>query len=171
MPLPRRRERAAGRGDAVSLGPLDDAALVAFLGQPWNARIATVDADGWPHVTPVWYDFETATRTFLVVGREHAAWVAHIRHEPRVALHVAEDVAGRNTRVLVRGTAEVLEGPVAPAASARIGGLTERLSLRYLGPSGPTYAARTADRPRVLIAVTPERWLSWTGGEWHPRYR
>src|SRR5687768_3757400 len=70
LSLPRCRERAAGGGDDVSIGPLDGAALVAFLGQPWNARIATVDADGWPHVTPVWYDFEPDTRTFLVVGRE-----------------------------------------------------------------------------------------------------
>ena len=74
-------------------------------------------------------------------------------------------------RVLVRGKAEIVEGPVAPAASVRIGEFTDRLSLRYLGPNGPTNAARTADRPRVLIAITPERWLSWAGGEWHPRYR
>ena len=153
------------------IGPLDDAALVDFLAKPWNARIATVDADGWPHVTPVWYDFDPAARMFLVVGRERAAWIAHIRHQPRVALHVADDVPAQNTRVLVRGVAEILEGPVAPAASTRIGALTDRLSLRYLGPNGPTYAARTADRPRVLIAIRPQRWQSWTGGEWHPRYR
>jgi PPOX class probable F420-dependent enzyme len=153
------------------IGALDDATLVAFLAAPWNARIATVDIEGWPHVTPVWYDFDPATRTFLVVGRERAAWIAHIRHEPRVALHVADDVHAQHTRVLVRGIAEILEGPVAPAASPRIGELTDRLSRRYLGPNGPTYAARTADRPRVLIAITSDRWQSWTGGEWHPRYR
>jgi PPOX class probable F420-dependent enzyme len=153
------------------IGPLHDAALVGFLAEPWNARIATVDAEGWPHVTPVWYDFDAEARTFRVVGRERAAWIAHIRREPRVALHIADDVHAEHTRVLVRGMAEILEGPVAPAASARIGDLTHRLSLRYLGPNGPTYAARTAERPRVLIAIRAERWQSWTGGEWHPRYR
>jgi len=155
----------------MSAHALDHDALVDFLARPWNARIATVDAEGWPHVTPVWYDYDVAARTFLVVGRERAAWVAHVSREPRVAIHVAEDVAGRNTRVLVRGRATILEGPVAPSASARIGDLTDRLSLRYLGPNGPTYAARTADRPRVLIAIRAERWQSWTGGEWHPKYR
>jgi hypothetical protein len=73
--------------------------------------------------------------------------------------------------VLVQGAAQVVEGPVAPARSARIGALTDKLSLRYLGPNGPTYAARTADRPRVLIAIRLHRWRSWTGQEWHPRYR
>jgi hypothetical protein len=65
----------------------------------------------------------------------------------------------------------VIEGPAAPAVSARMGALTERLALRYLGPDGPTYAARTAARPRVLVRVRPRRWRSWTGQEWHPRYR
>lgn len=153
------------------IGGLDDTALARFLAEPWNARIATVDAEGWPYVTPVWYDFDAAARVFLVVGRERAAWVAHVRREPRVALHVADDAHAQHTRVLVQGMAEVVEGPVAPAASARIGALTDRLSLRYLGPSGPTYAARTAQRPRVLIAIRPRRWRSWTGQEWHPRYR
>jgi PPOX class probable F420-dependent enzyme len=153
------------------IGPLDDETLARFLAEPWNARIATVDASGWPHVTPVWYDFDAATRTFVVVGRERAAWIAHIRREPRVALHVADDVHAQHTRVLVQGRAQIVEGPVAPAASARIGALTDRLSLRYLGPNGPAYAARTADRPRVMIAIHPERWRTWTGQEWHPRYR
>lgn len=153
------------------IGPLDDATLVRFLAEPWNARIATVDADGWPHVTPVWYDFDAATRVFVVVGRERAAWITHIRHEPRVALHVADDIHVQHTRVLVQGRAEVVEGPVAPAASARIGAITERLSLRYLGPNGPTYAGRTAERPRVMIAIRPERWRTWSGQEWHARYR
>ena len=152
------------------IGPLDEGTLVRFLAEPWNARIATVDAEGWPHVTPVWYDFDPVSRTFFVVGRERAAWVAHLRRDLRVALHVADD-ARRRTRAFVQGRAEVVEGPVAPAASQRIGELTDRLSLRYLGPNGPAYAALTADRPRVLIVITPERWQTWNGGEWHRRYR
>jgi PPOX class probable F420-dependent enzyme len=153
------------------IGGLGEAELARFLAEPWNARIATVDGDGWPYVTPVWYEFDAAARAFYVVGRERALWVAHIAREPRVALHVADDVHAQHTRVVVQGVAEVIEGPVAPAASPRVGALTERLSLRYLGPMGPTYAGRTARRPRVLIAIRPTRWRSWTGQEWHPRYR
>jgi PPOX class probable F420-dependent enzyme len=153
------------------IGALDEADLLRFLAEPWNARIATVDPDGWPYVTPVWYEFDRATRAFLIVGRERALWAAHIAREPRVALHIADDGHAQHTRVIVQGLAERVEGPVAPAASARMGALTERLSLRYLGPNGPTYAGRTAERPRVLIAVRPTRWRSWTGQEWHPRYR
>ncbi|HEV8475139.1 MAG TPA: TIGR03618 family F420-dependent PPOX class oxidoreductase [Methylomirabilota bacterium] len=156
-------------GDRV--GALSDADVARFLGEPWNARLATVAPDGWPHLTPVWYEYEPEGRAFLIVGRERAAWVAHVRREPRVALHVADDAHAEHTRVLVQGWAEIVEGPVAPASSPRVAALTRRLSLRYLGPDGPTYAARTAQRPRVLIRVAAEFWRTWTGREWHPRYR
>jgi PPOX class probable F420-dependent enzyme len=153
------------------IGGLTGPELIAFLAAPWNARIATVTRDGWPYVTPVWYEFDPETRTFFVVGRERAAWVAHIRDNPRVAFHVADDVHAQHTRVLVQATAEIVEGPTAPAASPRLLELTHRLSVRYLGPDGPRYAERTLARPRVLVRITPTRWATWTGGEWHPRYR
>ncbi len=60
---------------------------------------------------------------------------------------------------------------MAPAASPRIDELTRRLSLRYLGPAGPAYAERTFDRLRVLVRITGERWRTWSGREWHSRYR
>ncbi len=153
------------------IGGLIEDELVAFLAAPWNARIATVGGDGWPYVTPVWYEFDLSTRSFLVVGRERAAWVAHIRDDSRVAFHVADDVHPQHTRVLVRAHAEIVEGPIAPARNPRLLELTHRLSLRYLGPNGPAYAERTVGRPRVLVHLGPTQWTTWTGGEWHPRYR
>jgi PPOX class probable F420-dependent enzyme len=153
------------------IGGLTQDELRAFLAEPWNARIATAAGDGWPYLTPVWYEFEPQTRSFLVVGRERAAWIAHIRSEPRVALHVADDAHPQHTRVLVQAKATIAEGPVAPAQSPPLLELTHRLSLRYLGPHGPAYAERTLARPRVLVRLTSTRWTTWTGGEWHPRYR
>jgi PPOX class probable F420-dependent enzyme len=153
------------------IGGLTEEEMAAFLAEPWNARIATVAPDGWPYLAPVWYEFDPAARLFWVVGRERAEWVLHVRATPRVAFQVADDEHAEHTRVLVLGTAEIVEGPVAPAQSPRLGELTRRLSLRYLGPDGPAYAGRTMDRPRVLVRIAPERWRSWTGREWHSRYR
>jgi len=153
------------------VGGLSDEETTRFLAEAWNARIATVTREGWPYLTPVWYEFAPGPRCFLVVGRERADWVGHVRATPRAALHVADDEHTQHTRVLVQGLAEIVEGPVAPSASPTLLELTYRLSLRYLGPNGPAYAARTIDRPRVLVRITPTLWRSWTGGEWHPRYR
>lgn len=153
------------------IGGLTDDERLRFLAEPWNGRLATVTADGWPYIAPVWYEFDPGPRHFLVVGRERAEWVGHVQRNPRVAFHVADDVHREHTRVLVQGVAEIIEGPVAPAASPRLLELTHRLSLRYLGPTGPVYAERTLARPRVLVRITPTHWRTWTGTEWHPRYR
>lgn len=153
------------------IGGLTAEEMSRFLAEPWNARIATLTPDGWPHVAPVWYEYDPGPRVFLVVGRERAEWIGHIRVNPRVAFHVADDVHAEHTRVLVQARAEIVEGPVAPAASRVLGELTRRLSLRYLGPKGPEYAERTIERPRVLVRLVPTRWQTWTGREWHARYR
>jgi hypothetical protein len=73
--------------------------------------------------------------------------------------------------VQVQATARILEGPLPPPASPVLLELTHRLSRRYLGPDGPRYAERTLARPRVLVRLEPSRWTTWTGQEWHPRYR
>lgn len=153
------------------IGGLSDEELVRFLAEPWNARIATIAPDGWPYITPVWYEFEVERRTFIVVGRERAEWVRYIKRGPKVALLVADDIHAQHTRVNVQGIAEIVEGPVVPAENPRLNVLVERMSLRYLGPNGPTCASLTAGRPRVVVRITPTRWRTWTSREWHPRYR
>ena len=150
-------------------GALTDAEVAVFLAEPWNGRLATLGPEGWPYVAPVWYEFDGTA--FLIVARERARWVAHIRTDPRVAFHVADDVHRAHTRIQVRANAMVLEGPIAPSASPTLLELTYRLSRRYLGPEGPRYAERTIDRPRVLVRLDPVAWTTWTGPEWHPRYR
>jgi hypothetical protein len=122
-------------------------------------------------VTPVWYDYDAERRTFLVVGRQHAEWVAYIRHDPKVALLVADDLHAEHTRVNVQGLAEIIDGPIAPADHPQLTAIVEDMALRYLGPNGPAYARLTANRPRIVIRITPTRWRSWTGREWHRRYR
>ena len=80
-----------------TIGALTDAELATFLAEPWNGRIATITPEGWPYVAPVWYEFERDRRAFLVVGRERAQWIAHIRVNPRVAFHVADDLHAQHT--------------------------------------------------------------------------
>lgn len=153
------------------IGRLTEVETATFLAQPWNGRLATVTSRGTPYVVPVWYEYDPRERVFYVVGRLRSAYVEHIARNAAVAFHVADDIRGRNTRVLVEGSAEILEGPAAPKDSGRIYKLTVDMSRRYLGPRGEEYAQRTVDRPRYLIKITPGRWQTWTGGEWAARYR
>jgi general stress protein 26 len=152
-------------------GKLSVEELQEFLHQPWNARLATVTPEGRPYVAPVWYAYETAQGLFYVVGRERSAYVAHIRHNPAVALHIADDVHLEHTRALVEGQATISKEAIAPKDDSWLGDLVNDMARRYMGPDGPRYAARTFDRPRILITVTPQKIQSWTGGEWAERYR
>jgi PPOX class probable F420-dependent enzyme len=153
------------------IGSLSEAELNAFLAQPWNARLATVTPECTPYVVPVWYEYDPVARVFYVVARERSAYVEHIRHNPAVAFHIADDVHLEHTRVLVEGTAEILEGPAAPADSPRIRELAVKMTMKYLADRGPEYAQRTDRRPRYLIRITPRRWHTWTGREWAAKYR
>jgi nitroimidazol reductase NimA-like FMN-containing flavoprotein (pyridoxamine 5'-phosphate oxidase superfamily) len=150
---------------------LSDAEIDLFLTHAWNARLATVTPENRPYLVPLWYHYAPEERRFYVIGRERSQYVAHIRHNPYVALHIADDLHLDHTRVLVEGRAEILEGPVAPASSSRLQAMVDDMARRYMGEPGPGYAAHTNTRPRYLIAIHPERWQSWTGGEWAAKYR
>lgn len=155
----------------AKVGGLSRAELDAFLAEPWNARLATVTPEGTPYIVPVWYQFDPAERVFYVVARARAAYVEHIRHNPAVAVHIADDAHLEHTRVLVEGTAEFVEGPIAPRDHPRLREVATQMARRYMGERGPEYAERTMGRPRYLIRIVPRRWQTWTGTEWARRYR
>lgn len=153
------------------IGKLDETELIEFLAQPWNARLATVTPENRPYVVPLWYHYAVNEGTFYVIGRERSQYVEHIRHNPYVALHIADDIHLEHTRVLIEGQAEIVERPTAPTSSLRLTTMIEDMARRYMGEPGPGYAAQTHSRPRYLIAIHPERQQSWTGGEWAAKYR
>lgn len=144
---------------------LTEPEMAQFLSRPWVARLATLNRDGSPYLSTVWYEYEHPH--FYLGGRAKSLWVTNLRRDPRVAIHVADDAAP-HTRVSVLGRAEVVEGPV--GIKGRWVEMAKKMAARYLGEHGPEYLGETADRPRYWIRVIPEKATSWTGVEWHPRY-
>lgn len=140
--------------------------ITEFLAGPVVARVATVDADGFPYITPVWQEWDG--ESMYVVPREKTVFVKHLLHNPKVAVSCALDT-GTYTRVMIRGHAEILFGP-APMEGLCLE-VAQRMSVRYLGPHGPEYLEPTRDRPRYLIRIRPEHQLvTWDGVEWHQKY-
>ncbi len=139
-----------------------------FLAQPWTCRLATVQPSGAPYVVPLWYEYDADEDCLYIIARERSAYVEHIKHEPRVAVSIADDSAG-NRRVQFEGRAEIVEGPTTEGQWVPMG---RRMAARYLGAEdGPRYLIPTINRPRYLIRIRPDKMRSWQGGEWHPRYR
>lgn len=144
---------------------LTRAEIKEFLAGPIVARVATIDEEGAPYITPVWQEYDGESLWFI--PREKTLLVRHLRREPRIAVSCALDQSPY-TRVLFRGRAEIVAGPV--VMQGQMLQIAERMAVRYLGERGPEYLAPTHDRPRYLVRVQPETITSWEGVEWHPKY-
>ena len=153
-----------GKNSTLSRAEVD-----AFLQRPVVARLATVQADGWPYVVPVWQQWDG--EAMWIVPRERSAFVPGIRREPRVSVSVALEQAPY-TRVQLQGLAEIVEGPVnGQGGSAQWVPIARDMARRYLGEHGPEYLEPTMDRPRYLIRIRPVRLRTWEGVEWHEKYK
>jgi nitroimidazol reductase NimA-like FMN-containing flavoprotein (pyridoxamine 5'-phosphate oxidase superfamily) len=146
------------------VGKLDDAEMAAFLAEDHIARLACVDADGWPYVVPCWHEWDGTA--FWVVPRARSVWARYLASEPRCALTV--DEAGSQRKVIAQCRAEVVEEPNVGGAWVRV---AERMSRRYLGANGPRYLEPTLGSPRWLFRLTPVRMQTWQGQDWARRYK
>lgn len=123
----------------------------AFLREPARpAMLATVRADGRPHVAPVWIALDDDDTVVFTTGAGTVKGRA-IRNDPRVAICVDDD-RPPFSYVLVEGTAEVSEdmGDLLDWAT-RIGG-------RYMGAdAADAFGRRNAVPGELLVRVRPAR--------------
>lgn len=107
------------------------------------ATLATVNPDGGPQASVVWYVREGDTLLISVTaGRKKTR---NIERDPRVSITVF-DLDNPYRSAEIRGTAELLPDPDKA--------LPKRLSQRYLGEDPPN---ETAAEIRLIVRVTPER--------------
>ena len=109
------------------------------------ANLATVNADGTPQVTPVWFDWDgSRLRINTAKGRVKDK---NLRRIPAVALAIVDpDNPYRYIQVKGR-VANVTES----GADAHI----DALSKKYTGQD--RYAKRTPGEVRVIFTITPDR--------------
>lgn len=123
-------------------------------------KLATLTAEGYPYVNPVWYHYEG--EAFYIAGRRRAAWVANIRSDGRVSFCI-DTCEAPYTRVIVEGTAEIVDDAWL--------GEWRHWAVRYLGEElGGQYYEDTKHMPRAYIRITPHKTTTWAGPGWHPRY-
>jgi Pyridoxamine 5''-phosphate oxidase. len=119
------------------------------------AKIATVNEDGVPAISPVWYTWDG--ESFLVVSKERTGMVKNLKRDPRCGLLV-DNFELPYMRVSVQGEIEFLgeEFDYVPPMMD--------MARRYLGEEGLPYAESTLVFPRVPFKVWPTRMTSWNGG-------
>jgi len=131
-----------------------DLNIEEYLARPLLADLATVKADGSPHVAPVWFQYQNGQ--IRIVTQTNSVKSRNIQHEPRVSLSVA--IHERPYKyVLVNGTAEL--------SKEGIPELTRALAIHYQGgQEGNEYADRVlVEMDFYLITITPTKIISWDG--------
>jgi nitroimidazol reductase NimA-like FMN-containing flavoprotein (pyridoxamine 5'-phosphate oxidase superfamily) len=147
----------------------------AFLGSPdstWLLRLAVLKEDGWPFLTPMWYQWREGS--FWVVGRKRSAWVQDLIREPRCCVCVDEAAMppeGGLRKVIARCTAEVVEGPVR-AEGSRWLQVADEMALRYTGEQGRESLKASYGWERYLVRLDPVAggMTTWQGVGWAKRY-
>lgn len=134
--------------------PLTKLELVAFLGEPRLAHLATASVDGNPRVSPIWYVYEDGCFYFTTrLGRVKSD---HIQENSRVALSIASDehpyravCAFGAPRLVEKGRDEWLE----------------RISTRYGEREGREWLSEAVKQEgRVVFKLQPDRIMSWNYG-------
>ena len=111
--------------------------------------VATLRADGRPHLTPVWYTLDGSRVVFSTPG--NSAKVRHIRRDPRISLFVDEE-APPFAYVAIEGIAEVVDAP------EEVQHWVERIGARYLGEErARAYRERYLSAGDVLVWVSPNK--------------
>ena len=116
-----------------------------LLEAPNVAHLATLMADGTPHVTPVWVD--VVDSLVLVNSAEGRVKVANLRRDPRVGLSVV-DRENPFAAVSIRGRVREITGTGADDH-------VDALARKYLGEE--RYPMRRPGERRLVIRIEPLR--------------
>jgi PPOX class probable F420-dependent enzyme len=140
---------------------MSEAEQAAFLGANRKAALATLDADGYPHLVAM--TFGVKDGVFYMTSYAKAQKVLNILRNPKVGLMVEAGGAYAELKgVMVRGVCDIIEGEDAVRdAWAIISGASATPRRRETNDS----AAK-----RVVLKVTPHRIVTWDHSKLGGRY-
>ncbi len=124
-------------------------AALQLLASDAVATVATLDADGSPHLSAAWVGVEDGEIVFGTLGDQRK--LANLRRDPRVTLMVQSDRVnewGLREYLVVNGTARITEGGAAE--------LLQRLARTYLGPD-IIFPAMPSPPPGFVTRIRVER--------------
>jgi len=133
---------------------LDDLVIQQFLASRYIAVLATLQPDGAPLATPMWFLHDPSTVTMLSV--ESTQKVRNLRRDPRVSMTVeTSGPSGSGGRgVIIQGRAEFL------ADSPERRALAERFHARY-PELEKFWGGRAMPSNRVMFRITPAQVVRW----------
>jgi PPOX class probable F420-dependent enzyme len=131
------------------------AVATELLGLRLIAALATIDADGAPHVVPMWFVYDGGS--VLIPTSARTRKIRNLRRTPRATLMVERAGGGLDVRgAMLAGTVEIVEG-----AEARR--LNRSIHLKYVTEEGLVLPEVRGylDTDDVTIRLRPDRVATW----------
>lgn len=126
---------------------LADPAIQDYLAAKAVVVLGTVDADGAPRVTPMWFVHDAAV--IVMVTRAGTRKARDLEREPRVALVAESGDRVDIRRVTIAGCAETVRDPAEQQRWA------ERLMAKYDPHVEAMWGGRRMPPDRVMLRIVP----------------
>jgi len=144
----------AKQRDAVRM---NEAETAAFLDECKSMMVATLDKDGAPHQTVLWFAVKDGTYLFETYGTSQK--VMNLKRDPRISVMWEAGTTYDQLRgVSVQGRAEIVDSGPELLDLMRVCVLRNAPMLK--GEALEHHVAGMA-RKRVIIVVHPEKTLTW----------
>lgn len=128
----------------------------AYLAEPHTLQVATINADGTPHLVAMYYALLDDDVVFWTYGKSQK--VANLRRDPRLTVMAESGTSYDQLRgVTITGRAELREG------ADEVIAVGEAIYPRYFGELDDMARQGVAHtgRKRVAVRVKRERVVSW----------
>jgi hypothetical protein len=144
------REQRRGRKIAMTPEEVD-----AFLAQERTVRVASVGADGRPHVAPLWFAWDGSALWLYSLTRSQR-WTDLLR-DPRVAAVADAGTGFHELRgVEISGTAEVVGEAPASVTTPETREPGRIFAQKYVGGTEMVFDGRHG-----WLRITPDKISSW----------
>jgi PPOX class probable F420-dependent enzyme len=136
---------------------MSDAEISAFLDTRKSMMVATLDKDGAPHQTVLWFAVKDGRYLFETYGTSQKT--VNLRRDPRISLMWEDGLDYNELRgVTVTGKAEIIDSGPELIDLMRV--CVQRNAPMLKGEALEQHVAHMA-RKRVIVAVRPEKTMSW----------
>jgi PPOX class probable F420-dependent enzyme len=146
----------------IKMSPVE---IETFLAGSHTLNLATIDPDGLPQVTAVWYALQEGDVVFWAYSTSRK--IRNLRRDPSVGGVVETGATYAELQgVSIAGTAELIEEPGKVAAVGRL------LIARYApgSPADVIVAAEASAAKRTAVRIRPRRITSWDHRKLAGRY-
>ena len=129
----------------------------AFLEAGRDLQVASINADGTPHLVTMWYELDGDDICFWTYGKSQK--VVNLRRDPRLTVLVATGEVYEELRgVSIVGTAELVE------TLPEVLGFGLELFKKYWGPADDELVRAGVEAQatkRVVIRVKADKTVTW----------